>query len=109
MHPFLTLCHWDLPAASANATRADARHGGAIHDDDRIAFIAAHFDATRRGIAAGANVKGYFYWSLLDNFEWAFGCKKRFSLVHVDFTSLKRTPKASYHAFARSLAKAPAV
>ena len=51
----------------------------------------------------GADVRGYFYWSLLDNYEWAFGYDKRFGLVHVDFATLKRTPKNSYHALARML------
>ena len=58
-----------------------------------------------RAIAGGGNVKGFFYWSLLDNYEWALGYEKRFGLVHVDFQSLKRTPKTSYHAFAEMLAR----
>ena len=61
--------------------------------------------ALRRAIADGALVKGYFAWSLLDNYEWALGYEKRFGLVHVDFDSLQRTPKASYHALTSALAR----
>jgi beta-glucosidase len=68
-------------------------------------FLFAHLDATRRAIADGANVKGFFYWSLLDNYEWALGYEKRFGLVHVDFETLQRLPKASYHALARAVAR----
>jgi beta-glucosidase len=51
----------------------------------------------------GANLRGFFYWSLLDNYEWAEGYEKRFGLVHVDYDSLKRTPKSSYHRLQRLL------
>jgi beta-glucosidase len=49
-------------------------------------------------------LQGFFYWSLLDNYEWAFGYEKRFGLVHVDFDTLDRTPKASYHALKSAIA-----
>ena len=55
--------------------------------------------------ADGANVKGFFYWSLLDNYEWAEGYEKRFGLVHVEFETLKHTRKASYHALNPALAR----
>lgn len=83
----------------------DQVENGAVYDPDRIAFIDAHYRAALRAIAEGANVRGFFYWSLLDNYEWAFGYEKRFGLVHVDFASLKRTPKSSYHALARAIAR----
>ena len=83
----------------ANADQAD------IPDTVREEFLFSHLAATRQAIADGANVKGFFYWSLLDNYEWAFGYERRFGLVHVDFDSLKRTPKSSYHALARALAR----
>lgn len=76
-----------------------------VPDEGRIAFVARHFEAAQQAIAAGCNLKGFFYWSLLDNYEWAEGYEKRFGLVHVDFASLARTPKASYHALARALAR----
>ncbi len=82
----------------------DVVENGAVHDPQRQAYIDAHLRATRDAIAQGANVKGFFYWSLLDNFEWALGYEKRFGIVHVDFETLKRTPKASYHELARALA-----
>ncbi|SLN13490.1 GH1 family beta-glucosidase [Roseisalinus antarcticus] len=75
----------------------DQIENGAVFDPERADFMERHILAARDAIAEGANVKGFFYWSLLDNYEWAFGYEKRFGIVHVDFDSLKRTPKASYH------------
>ena len=82
---------------------ADVLENGAVYDPARMDFVDAHMAAARRAIAAGANLKGFFYWSLLDNYEWAFGYEKRFGLIHVDFATLKRTPKASYHALKAAL------
>ncbi len=75
---------------------ADVVENGAVFDPERIDFIDGHLAAMRAAIDGGANLRGFFYWSLLDNYEWAFGYEKRFGLVHVDFDSLQRTPKASY-------------
>ncbi len=72
-----------------------------LPDAARIAYLESHLQAVRQAIAAGAPVQGYFAWSLMDNYEWALGYEKRFGLVHVDFDSLARTPKASYHALAQ--------
>jgi beta-glucosidase len=69
---------------------------GTVHDDDRVAYLRDHLAAARRALAAGVKLRGYFVWSLLDNFEWAEGFSRRFGIVHVDFKTLKRTPKASY-------------
>nr|WP_037641109.1 GH1 family beta-glucosidase [Streptomyces exfoliatus] len=69
---------------------------GRVHDTDRIAYLADHLTAVADAVTAGADVRGYFAWSLLDNFEWARGYGQRFGLVHVDYTSLARTPKDSY-------------
>ncbi|ETX27523.1 GH1 family beta-glucosidase [Roseivivax isoporae] len=76
---------------------------GTVPDEDRIAFVDDHLAAVRRAIDEGVPVAGYFLWSLLDNYEWALGYEKRFGLVHVDFDTLARTPKASFHALARAL------
>ena len=84
----------------------DRLEGGAVDDPGRIAFLAAHLAATRDAVAAGVNLRGFFYWSLLDNYEWAFGYARRFGLVHVDRRTLNRVPKASYHALTAALAKA---
>lgn len=73
---------------------------GFVQDDDRISYIRRHLAAVREAMVAGADVRGYFVWSLLDNFEWAFGYDKRFGIVRVDYQSLKRTPKASARWFA---------
>ncbi|MFE2262854.1 GH1 family beta-glucosidase [Streptomyces griseosporeus] len=76
-----------------------------LDDQDRIAYLDGHLRALHRAITAGVDVRGYFVWSLLDNFEWAEGYARRFGLVHVDFGTLERTPKASY-AWLRELLRA---
>ena len=68
---------------------------GAVHDPDRINYLHGHLDAVHQAIGQGVDVRGYFLWSLMDNFEWAYGYSKRFGVVHVDFDTLRRTPKAS--------------
>ncbi|MBN0048272.1 beta-glucosidase [Streptomyces actuosus] len=70
--------------------------GEGIDDQDRIAYLDGHLRALHRAMAAGVEVRGYFVWSLLDNFEWAEGYARRFGLVHVDHDTQERTPKASY-------------
>ncbi|MBT2674445.1 beta-glucosidase [Streptomyces sp. ISL-14] len=67
-----------------------------VDDQQRIAYLDGHIRALHRAVEAGVDVRGYFVWSLLDNFEWAEGYARRFGLVHVDYETLKRTPKASY-------------
>jgi beta-glucosidase len=68
---------------------------GEVQDDDRIAFLRDHMIAAYRALKEGARLKGYLIWSIMDNFEWAEGYAKRFGLVHIDYQSLKRTPKKS--------------
>ncbi|MFF7964348.1 GH1 family beta-glucosidase [Streptomyces sp. NPDC007903] len=67
-----------------------------LDDQDRIAYLDGHVRAVHAALAEGIDVRGYFVWSLLDNFEWAEGYARRFGLVDVDFATLRRTPKASY-------------
>jgi beta-glucosidase len=95
----------DLPIyVTENGMAAeDSVLGETVDDAGRLDYIDTHLRAVQAAIRDGANVRGFFYWSLLDNYEWAFGYDKRFGLVHVDFATLKRTPKNSYHALARML------
>ncbi len=68
---------------------------GHVYDTDRVMFLRSYLTQLQRGIADGVPVKGYFLWSLLDNFEWADGYEKRFGITYVDFATQKRTPKLS--------------
>ena len=70
---------------------------GAVDDQDRVSYLERHFSAVADAIDDGVQVKGYFVWSLLDNFEWALGYDKRFGIVRVDYETLQRVPKASAH------------
>ena len=70
---------------------------------------AGHLGAVARALAAGVPVKGYFVWSLLDNFEWAEGYSKRFGLVFVDYPTLERIPKDSFHWYREVIAQARGV
>jgi len=83
----------------------DTLENGIVNDQARINYVNSHLEQVRRAIYDGANVNGYFLWSLLDNFEWAVGYDKRFGLVYTDFDTLERTPKESYHAMTRALAR----
>ncbi len=83
------------------AACADEPDGeGRVHDPERIAYVRSHLAAVHRAMEEGADVRGYFLWSLLDNFEWSYGYSKRFGIVHVDFASQRRTPKSSAHWYA---------
>ncbi|MCQ4213689.1 GH1 family beta-glucosidase [Streptomyces longispororuber] len=70
---------------------------GEVNDPDRIAYLEGHLAAVHRAIQAGVDIRGYFLWSLLDNFEWGYGYSKRFGAVYVDYPTGKRIPKASAH------------
>jgi beta-glucosidase len=72
-------------------------HDGSVCDPERQAYLEAHVAAAARAIEDGAPLRGYFAWSLLDNFEWAWGYWKRFGLVYVDFPTLERVPKGSFY------------
>jgi beta-glucosidase len=72
---------------------------GQVHDEPRISYLRAYTDAMFDAIDAGVDVRGYFVWSLLDNFEWGSGYKERFGLVYMDYPTLRRLPKESFRWF----------
>jgi beta-glucosidase len=78
--------------------------GDRVRDPLRLEYLRTHLQAVRRALAAGCDLRGYFVWSLLDNFEWAHGYCKRFGMVHVDFQTQKRTPKDSARFYSRVIA-----
>ncbi|HEX2904730.1 MAG TPA: GH1 family beta-glucosidase [Jatrophihabitans sp.] len=90
-YPGLPMYITENGAAFPDLVEADGR----IHDVQRIDYLRGHLAAVHDAISAGADVRGYYLWSLLDNFEWAWGYQKRFGIVHVDYDSLARTVKDS--------------
>jgi beta-glucosidase len=84
-------------AAFADVVDAD----GHVHDQQRIDYLDGHFRAAARAIADGVDLRGYFVWTLMDNFEWAWGFARRFGLVHVDYATQRRTVKDSGYWFTR--------
>src|SRR4029450_11399149 len=77
---------------------------GVVDDQRRIDFLDAHLASVATAIQRGVDVRGYYAWSLMDNFEWAKGYTQRFGLVHVDFETQVRTPKRSYEWYAALIA-----
>ncbi|WP_067482544.1 GH1 family beta-glucosidase [Actinomadura hibisca] len=90
-HPGVPLMITENGAAFADEVAPDGR----VHDEDRIAYLRDHLAAAAGAIAAGVDLRGYFAWSLLDNFEWSHGYSKRFGLIHVDYPTGRRTWKDS--------------
>ena len=76
---------------------------GEVHDPDRVAYLDAHLRACHRAIEGGVPLRGYFVWSVFDNFEWACGYSRRFGIVHVDYDTQARTPKDSAGFYSRVL------
>jgi beta-glucosidase len=90
---------YDLPPVHVTengAAFADRREGDVVDDPRRSSYVDGHLGAIARAIDDGVDVRGYFLWSLLDNFEWALGYSQRFGIVYVDFETLERIPKSSY-------------
>ena len=87
----------------ANNDELNARNE--VNDLDRVEYFHLHLQEILNCLKEGLNVKGYFAWSLLDNYEWAFGYSKRFGLVFVNFKNFKRIPKKSYYEFSKFLNK----
>ncbi|TNM59983.1 glycosyl hydrolase family protein [Streptomyces sp. NP160] len=107
MTELLLRLHAEAPGVQLQVTENGAAfpdavgEDGVVHDDDRTAYLQAHLAAVLDAVVAGADVRAYFVWSLLDNFEWAYGYSKRFGVVHVDYGTQVRTPKDSARWFAR--------
>ncbi len=95
-HPGLPLYISENGSAWADTVDAD----GAVHDPERVAYLRAHLAAVHDAITAGADVRGYFAWSLMDNFEWATGYSMRFGIVRVDYDTQLRTVKDSGRLYA---------
>ncbi|WP_169950728.1 GH1 family beta-glucosidase [Microbispora sp. H11081] len=85
----------DYPGTPLMITENGAAMPDGVADPGRISYLDAHFRAARSAMERGADLRGYFVWSLLDNFEWARGYHKRFGLVRVDYETLERTPRDS--------------
>ncbi|WP_432924452.1 GH1 family beta-glucosidase [Microbispora sp. CA-135349] len=85
----------DYPGTPLMITENGAAVPDGVADPGRIAYLDAHFRAARSAMDRGADLRGYFVWSLMDNFEWARGYHKRFGLVRVDYDTLERTPRDS--------------
>jgi len=90
-----------LPIVITENGSPDCSAAGDLEDLARIQYLRAHLQQVLRASQEGYPIIGYFPWSLLDNFEWVEGYAKRFGLVHVDFTTQKRTPKTSFHWYRR--------
>ena len=85
----------DLPGIYV--TENGCSYDDPMEDGRRVAYLDVHLRAVAEAVAAGVDVRGYFVWSLMDNFEWAEGYTQRFGLVHMDFERQQRTPRRSYH------------
>lgn len=101
LHDVLVRLHRDYPGVPIYVTENGAAYDdvvsddGAVHDAERVAYYDGYLRAALRAIDDGVDLRGYFAWSLLDNFEWAWGYGKRFGLVHINYATQKRTVKDS--------------
>ncbi len=100
---------YDFPAyyVTENGAAYDDQVGadGQVDDPRRVAYLRDHFVQAARAIAEGVPLRGYFVWSLMDNFEWSFGYTKRFGLFHTDYATQRRTPKTSARWYGRVIAE----
>jgi beta-glucosidase len=99
-HPTTPLFVHENGAAFDDVVAAD----GTVDDPERCGYIARHIDVVRAAVREGVDVRGYFAWSLMDNYEWAEGYRIRFGIVHVDFTTQRRTLKLSARWYANLIA-----
>ncbi|QWQ42014.1 beta-glucosidase [Streptomyces sp. YPW6] len=111
LYDLLTRLRDELPSLPVLVTENGAAYDdyadpeGEVHDPERVAYLDGHLEAVHRAIEDGVDVRGYFLWSLLDNFEWAYGYSKRFGIVHVDFASQRRTVKDSARWYAEVIGR----
>ena len=92
----------DIAITENGAAYDDAPdENGQVNDERRVDYLVSHLDAVSRAIDKGVPVKAYYYWSLLDNFEWAEGYVKRFGIVYVNFETLQRIPKLSASVYSK--------
>lgn len=107
--PRLAAKIWNTPEiyVTENGTSAadDVAPDGQIYDLDRVMYLRNYLTHLQRAASEGVPVKGYFHWSLLDNFEWSDGLQKRFGLYHIDFATQQRTPKLSAAFYRELIAK----
>jgi beta-glucosidase len=82
------------------ATEDEVTENGEVLDSDRVLFLREYLRSAHRAISEGYPLRGYFTWSLMDNFEWAWGYSRRFGLHYVDYTTQQRIPKLSAHWYA---------
>jgi len=99
-HPGTPLMITENGAAFDDRVDADGR----VRDERRIAYLRDHIGAAKAALDAGADLRGYFVWSLMDNFEWAYGYSRRFGIVHIDYATQRRTWKDSAHWYRRVIA-----
>jgi beta-glucosidase len=103
LYDLLRRLHRDYPGTPLLVTENGAAFddyvnpAGQVQDGGRVAYLRQHLTACRRAIAHDVDVRGYFVWSLLDNFEWAYGYSRRFGIVYVDYPTGSRIPKDSAH------------
>lgn len=100
-YPFKTYYITENGAAFADQVGPD----GKVDDPRRVSFLKRYLTQAERAIADGAPLRGYFVWSLMDNFEWSYGFSKRFGIVHVDYATQTRTPKSSARWYSRVIAQ----
>ncbi len=107
LHTMLVRLHKEYPGTPVVVTENGAAFDdrvasdGAVHDEDRRAFLEGHLRACHQAITDGVDLRGYLAWSLMDNFEWAFGYSKRFGIVRVDYDTQQRTVKDSARWYAQ--------
>ena len=103
LHDLLQRVHRDYAPGAIYITENGAAfpdvrgHDGSVADPERQGYLESYIDAAARAVGAGVPLRGYFAWSLLDNFEWAWGYWKRFGLIYIDYPTLERVPKGSFY------------